>query len=67
MSYAANVGFGKETSRYYADFSDILGLDVKTETFEEFVEIVFAAVSDLLGSATSGSKIDFHQQVVRAA
>jgi hypothetical protein len=58
MSCIVIVGFGKESSRRYADSSDIPGLNVETETFKEFVEVILAA---------SSSEIDFHQHVVRAA
>ncbi len=67
MSCIVNIGFGKELSRYSTGPSNIPGLTVETETFEEFGEVVRAAAPGLLGGATSGPEIDFHHYVVRAA
>jgi hypothetical protein len=67
MSFTVNVGFDEATRRYYVDSTDIPGLNVETETFEEFVEVVLDVVPDLLGQLATGSEIDFHRHVVVAA
>ncbi len=67
MSYKVRVGYDHASSRYYVDESDIPGLNVEANTFEEFIEIVEDVAPDLLGQSAAGSKIDFLRQVVLAA
>lgn len=67
MSYTVHVGYDAAASRYYVDDSDIPGLNVEADTFDELVEVVQEVAPDLLGEGAAGSKIDFHREVVLAA
>lgn len=64
MAYVVHVGQDSETHRYYVDASDIPGLNVEADTFEEFVNIVQDIAPDLLGQNASGSEISLQQVVV---
>jgi predicted RNase H-like HicB family nuclease len=59
MTYVVHVCHDSETGRYYVDSSDIPGLHVEADTFEEFVNIVQDVAPDLLGEAARGSEISF--------
>ncbi|WP_020175241.1 DUF1902 domain-containing protein [Methyloferula stellata] len=67
MTYVVHVSQDRETGRYYVDSSDIPGLHVEADTFEEFVNIVQDVAPDLLGEAAPGSEISFQQIVTLAA
>jgi hypothetical protein len=67
MNFTVHVGFDETSNRYYVDASDIPGLNVETETFEQFVEVVLDVAPDLLGQTAAGTRIDFHRQVVIAS
>jgi predicted RNase H-like HicB family nuclease len=66
MRYTVNVGFDDAEHRYYVIGSDIPGLHVETDTFEEFVEVVQDVAPDLLGAAASGAKIKFEREIAVA-
>lgn len=66
MSYAVNIGFDEALHRYYVISSEIPGLWVETETFEEFVEVAMDVVPDLLGDRAIGAKIEFKREVAFA-
>jgi len=67
MTYTVYVCKVSETGRYCVNSSDIPGLHVEADTFEEFVAIVKDVAPDLLGEAALGSEISFQQVVVLAA
>ncbi len=67
MSYKVRAGYDHASNRYYVDESDIPGLNVEADTFEEFVGIVEDVAPDLLGQSAAGSKVDFLRRVVLAA
>ena len=57
MSYIVTVGYDEAARRYYVISSDIPGLNVETDTFKEFVEVVQDVVPDLVGDHATGAKI----------
>ncbi len=67
VSYVVSVGFDEATGRYYVDSSDMPGLNVETESFEELVEIARDVACDLLGDQAAGCTISFRRDVVLAA
>jgi hypothetical protein len=54
MSYVVRVGFDEALRRYFVQDSDISGLNVETENFEESVEIVRDVAPDLLDQSAVG-------------
>jgi hypothetical protein len=66
MSYIVTVGYDEAAHRYYVISSDIPGLNVETDTFEEFVEVVQDVVPDLVGDRVSGAKIKFEREIALA-
>jgi len=64
MTFTVHVGFDEAEHRYYILESDIPGLHVETETFEELIEVTKDFVPDLLGSRSVGAKIEFKRDVV---
>jgi hypothetical protein len=56
MSFTVLVGFDEAEHRYYVIESDIPGLHVETETFEEFVEVTKDFAPDLLGGSATGRR-----------
>jgi len=63
MSFVVIVGFDEAEHRYYVLESDIPGLHVETETFEEFVEVTRDFAPDLIGARAAGAKIEFKREV----
>ena len=63
MSYIVSVGFDEANHPYYVLSSDIPGLHVETETFEDFVEAVCEVAPDLMGDQAAGSKIRFEREI----
>jgi hypothetical protein len=66
MSYIVTVGYDEAAHRYYVISSDIPGLNVETDTFEEFVEVVQDVVPDLVGDRATGAKIKFEREIALA-
>jgi hypothetical protein len=66
LSFTVSVGFDEAEHRYYVLESDIPGLHVETETFEEFVEVTKDFAPDLIGDRAVGAKIEFKREVVLA-
>ena len=56
MSFTVIVGFDEVEHRYYVLDSNIPGLHVETQTFEEFVEVTKDFAPDLLGDRAAGRK-----------
>lgn len=63
MSFTVSVGFDDVERRYYVISSDVPGLWVETDTFEEFVEVSMDLVPDLLGERSKGAKVEFRREV----
>lgn len=63
MSYIVRVGYDAEEHVYFVLSSDIPGLHIESETFEQFVEIAIDATPDLVGVPAGGSSITFQQEV----
>ena len=66
MSYTVVVGFDKDSHRYFVIESEIQGLRIETDTFEEFVEVAKDVVPDLIDRAED-VKIKFECEVILAA
>jgi predicted RNase H-like HicB family nuclease len=66
MRFTVNVGFDETEHRYYVIASDIPGLHVETDTFEEFVEVVQDVMPDLVGRDASGAKVKFEREIALA-
>ena len=67
MSYIVSVGFDEDSHRYYVLASDIPGLHIETETFEEFVEAVRDVTPELVGDRAAGSRIRFEREIELAS
>lgn len=63
MSYTVKAGFDQTEHRYFVLASDIPGLNIEADTFEDFVEAVQDVAHDLVGAAADGSKIRFERDV----
>jgi predicted RNA binding protein YcfA (HicA-like mRNA interferase family) len=63
VSFTVMVGFDEAEHRYYVLSSDIPGLRVETDTFEEFIEVTKDFVPDLVGGHATGAKIEFTREV----
>jgi hypothetical protein len=63
MSYIVSVGFDEANHRYHVLSSDIPGLQVETETFEDFVDIVRDVTPELVGDHAAGTKIRFEREI----
>ena len=63
MSYSVSVGYDEKLRRYYVLASDIPGLNVEADDFEEFVDVVRDVAPDLLGAAGTGASITFERQI----
>jgi hypothetical protein len=59
MTYTVTVAFDDENRRYITVDTDVPGLTVETDTFEEFVEVAMDLIPHLLGSAADGAAIEF--------
>ncbi len=66
MSYTVRVGFDAEEHVYFVLSSDIPGLNIETETFDEFMEVVADAAPDLVGRQVGKSSIKFEREVALA-
>jgi hypothetical protein len=66
ISFVVTVGFDEAEHRYYVLSSDIPGLHIETETFEEFIDIVRDVMPDLVGDNAAGAKIRFEREIARA-
>ena len=66
MSYTVRVGFDAEEHVYFVLSSDIPGLNIETETFDEFMEVVADAAPDLVGRQVGKSLIKFEREVALA-
>jgi hypothetical protein len=66
MSYVVKVGFDEAERRYFVLYSDIPGLNIEADSFEEFVEAARDVVPDLVGEQADGSRIRFEREVVLA-
>ena len=67
MPYIVKVGFDEEERRYFVEHSEIPGLNVEAETFEEFVDVASDLAPDLLASREVDFVIRFEREVVVAA
>jgi hypothetical protein len=63
MSYTVKVGFDEHIHRYFVIASEIPGLNIETETFEEFVNIAQDVVPDLLGHGGADVSVKFEREV----
>jgi predicted RNase H-like HicB family nuclease len=66
MSFTVIVGFDEAEHRYFVISSDIPGLHIETETFEEFIDVVQDVLPDLVGDRAAGTKIRFEREIVLA-
>ena len=66
MSYTVTVGYDEAAHRSYVISSDVPGLNVETDTFDEFVEVVQDVVPDLVGGHAIGAKIKFEREIALA-
>jgi hypothetical protein len=66
MSYTIKVGCDDGGHRYHVIASDIAGLRVETDTFEQFVEIVQDVMPDLVGPDAAGAKVKFEREIALA-
>ena len=66
MSFFVLVGFDEAEHRYYVLDSNIPGLHVETETFEDFIEVTKDFAPELIGDAAAGAKIEFKGEVALA-
>jgi hypothetical protein len=66
MRFTVSVGFDEAEHRYYVLDSDVPGLHVETDTFEEFVEVVQDVMPDLIGAGASGAKVKFEREIALA-
>jgi len=67
MSYVVRVGFDEGEHRYFVISSDIPGLNIETNTFEEFVNVAQDVAPDLLDPLSREITIRFEREIVLAA
>ena len=67
MSFTVKVGYDAAEHRYFVISSDIPGLNIEADTFEEFVEAAQDAAPDLVDARVGGSKICFEREVAIAS
>lgn len=67
MRYVVKVGYDEGERRYFVLASEIPGLHVETDTFEEFVEVTQDAVPSLIDDIAHDVTIRFERDVVLAA
>jgi hypothetical protein len=65
-NYIVKFGFDEAERRYFVLYSDIPGLNVEADAFEEFVAVVRDVAADLVGELPGGSRIRFEREVVLA-
>jgi hypothetical protein len=63
VSYKVSVGFDEANHRYYVLSSDIPGLHIESDTFEDFVDAVRDVTPELMGDQAAGSKIRFEREI----
>ena len=63
MSYTVRVGYDAEEHVYFVLSSDIPGLNIETETFDEFMEVAADAAPDLVGRQVGKGLIRFEREV----
>ena len=66
MSFTVVVGFDEAEHRYYVISSDVPGLHVETDTFEEFIDVVQDVMPELVGSKAAGAKVRFEREIALA-
>ena len=66
MSFTVIVGFDEAEHRYYVLSSDIPGLHIETDRFEQFIEIAKDFAPDLVGDQATGAKMEFKREVALA-
>lgn len=66
MNFTVLVGYDDAEHRYYVLSSDIPGLHIETQTFEEFVEIAKDFFPELIGHSEPGAMIEFKREVALA-
>ena len=66
MRFTVSVGYDEAARRYFVLSSDIPGLNIEADTFEEFVEAVQDVAPDLVGDRAEGAKIKFEREVAIA-
>ncbi len=64
MSYVVKVGFDEIERGYFVLGSDIPGLNVETETFEEFVEVIRDVAPDLVARHGRELTIKFQREAI---
>ena len=62
MSYVVKVGFEESERRYFVLYSDIPGLNIEADTFEEFVAIARDVAPELVGEHDEGCRIRFERE-----
>ena len=67
MSYTIRVGFDEESHRYFVIHADIPGLNIETDTFEEFVKVAQDVAPDLLQPIREDLTIRFEREIILAA
>ena len=67
MNFTVKVGYEEAEHRYFVISSDIPGLNIEADTFEEFVEAAQDAAPDLVDAHVGGSKIRFEREVAIAS
>jgi len=63
MSYVVKVGFDESERRYFVICSDVPGLHIEADSFEEFVEAVQDVAPDLVGAHPEGCRLRFEREV----
>ena len=66
VRFTVRVGFDEVDHRYYVIDSNVPGLHVETDTFEEFVEVVQDVMPDLVGQDAAGAKVKFEREIALA-
>ena len=66
MSYVVKVGFDGAEHRYFVLYSDLPGLNIEADSFEEFVDTVRDVAPDLVESLPEGCRIRFEREVALA-
>jgi len=66
VSFTVVVGFDEAEHRYWVLSSDVPGLHVETDTFEEFIDVVQDVMPELVGSKAAGGKVRFEREIALA-
>lgn len=67
MSYIVKVGVEPTHGRYFVISSEIPGLNIEADTFEEFVAVAEDVAPDLVGQPGREIRIRFEREIVLAA